>query len=398
MGREIMTAANSAPRSKSVAALLRHSRIDIAELLYGRAPLGEDALLDDTNMAQQALFCLGYALAESWRDLGIVPDMAIGHSVGEITAHVAAGGLSFEDGAALVAARGRIMQEAEHDGAMIAVLGDADALARLLADLEPPLFVSARNAATVAIVGARATRSKARSSFRDERSLEGRMLRTRHAFHTPFFEAKAAEFEAAIGPLAATPAAIAVAGNVEGAIVRDDLDARYWRRHIVEPVCFAAGVASLVDAGARLFLEIGPNRVLAGLVRRDHPHVRVLASQAGPRHEYATFLSAAAALFEAGRDPRLDRLVPPAGRGSVRLPPRRLARDRYWFERDEAVARHDASELVDPSDRAGGTHPSPGQTGRGAVVARQMAIMEGQIALLERRRVVNLPRITEKGS
>lgn len=182
-------------------ALLRHSRIDIAELLYGRAPLGEDALLDDTNMAQQALFCLGYALAESWRDLGIVPDMAIGHSVGEITAHVAAGGLSFEDGAALVAARGRIMQEAEHDGAMIAVLGDADALARLLADLEPPLFVSARNAATVAIVGgARDAVKGLEARLRDERSLEGRMLRTRHAFHTPFFEAKAAEFEAAIGP------------------------------------------------------------------------------------------------------------------------------------------------------------------------------------------------------
>src|SRR5206468_9023118 len=111
-------------------ALGEHLRLPLTQVVWG-----DDAnLLESTEFAQPALFAVEVALAALWRSWGVVPDVVMGHSVGEIAAAFVAGVLSLADAARVVSARGRLMAELPAGGAMIAVAAGEDEVAPLLTD------------------------------------------------------------------------------------------------------------------------------------------------------------------------------------------------------------------------------------------------------------------------
>ena len=123
--------------------------LDLRTLLY---PADEDAeaaqaLLTQTAITQPALFAVEYALAQLWMQWGIRPDAMIGHSIGELVAACLAGVFSLEDGLALVAERGRLMQAVPH-GSMLAVYLSEE---ELRAVLPPELDLAAANEAGLTV-------------------------------------------------------------------------------------------------------------------------------------------------------------------------------------------------------------------------------------------------------
>src|SRR5262249_13094512 len=106
--------------------LLRHTRIDIREALYGSE--ASDERLRETQLAQPALFVIEYALARLLISWGAVPKAMLGHSLGEYVAACLAGVFSLSDALALVAKRGRLMQETARGSMLAASLPEAEAL------------------------------------------------------------------------------------------------------------------------------------------------------------------------------------------------------------------------------------------------------------------------------
>jgi [acyl-carrier-protein] S-malonyltransferase len=236
---------------------------------------GPMEVLTGTDVAQPALFAVSAALAEVAADCGLEPDFVTGHSLGEYTAAAAAGALDPGDAMRLVCERGRLMAaiQDESPGAMAATGGvSEERLAELCAQaaegdaLGPANLNSPRQIVVSGTVGAV---ERLLALLDEEPGARAMRLPVGAAFHSTLMVPVR---DALRGPLDETAIAaprVPVVANHSG---RPVADAEGVREALVEqianPVRFADCVRSLADAGCTDFLELGPGKVLTGLVRQ----------------------------------------------------------------------------------------------------------------------------------
>src|ERR1039458_88890 len=233
-----------------------------------------------TENTQPAILTVSVA---AWRVLaahGVEPALAAGHSLGEWSAHVAAGTLSFADAVRAVKARGRAMQLAvpAGQGAMAAILSlPADQVSEACreAEAETGLIVAAANLNSptqTVISGAVAAVERASALAKAKGARRAVMLPVSAPFHCALM--KPAQEEVA-RVLAAVPLAdprIPVAANVTGSLVTTvDAVRDALIRQVTGTVRWVDCMHSLVAAGANLFIEVGPGKVLCGLLRQIDP-------------------------------------------------------------------------------------------------------------------------------
>ncbi|HTN88850.1 MAG TPA: type I polyketide synthase, partial [Sorangium sp.] len=237
-----------------------HAGFSVIEAL---AAEGAAARLDETEVAQPAIFAIQVALAAAWRSLGVAPAAVVGHSVGEIAAAHVAGALSLAEAARLVAHRARVMQRATGEGRMAAVELSPDEAERALGRHAGRLSVAAINGArSVVLSGDAAALDEVLGALR-RRGVSVRDLGVQYAFHSPQMEPLRAELAEALGVVEAREAAIPLVSTVTGrAALGQALDAAYWASGIRAPVRFADVVEALLDGGHRLFVELGPQPAL----------------------------------------------------------------------------------------------------------------------------------------
>jgi [acyl-carrier-protein] S-malonyltransferase len=230
-----------------------------------------------TENTQPAILTVSVAAWRVLGELGITPAMAAGHSLGEWSAHVAAGTLSFPDAVRAVKARGRSMQTAvpEGEGAMAAVLAlAAESVTEACAEAaaETGLVVSPANFNSpdqTVISGAKAAVEKAAELVKTRGARKVVMLSVSAPFHCALMQPAQEDVAQVLSRLRLSRPGIPVAANVSGTLLTT---AEAARQALIEQVTgtvrWVGCVQALVDAGTEVFVEAGPGKVLSGLLRQ----------------------------------------------------------------------------------------------------------------------------------
>jgi acyl transferase domain-containing protein len=220
--------------------------------------------LSAVELAQPLVFAMQVALVQVWRRWGVLPDLVLGQSLGEVAAAVVAGALTLEDGARLAVARSALLARVAGAGAMaVAELDEAARAAELARDPRLSLAVEAGRASCVlagpvGAVEALLPRLSAANRF-------GRRIAVDVASHTPAVAPLLGPLRAALAGLAPRRAAVPFVSTVTGEVLGGErLDADYWAANLRQPVrLWPALRHALVALGAEAALEVGPHPVVA---------------------------------------------------------------------------------------------------------------------------------------
>ncbi len=232
----------------------------VAEVIARGAEAGE---LVHADVAQPLLFAIQVGIVTVLRGLGIEPAGHIGHSVGEIAAAWASGTLSLPAAARVVVARSRHQERTRGNGRMAALALGGAAAAELLAEIGSPLEVGAINATQSVTVSGPSDAIDRLGAEAQRRGVAFRALDLEFAFHSaamdPTRDGLLADLKGLSSKVPKSPLISTVTGKE---VEAGQLDAEYWWHNIRSPVQFTDGMAALVGAGCRIFVEIGPNAVL----------------------------------------------------------------------------------------------------------------------------------------
>jgi len=276
MGREL---AEAFPASREVFdAADRALDAPLSQLCFA----GSAEQLALTENTQPAILTVSVAALRVLEQEGIRPSAVAGHSLGEYSAHVAAGTLDFDDAVRVVRLRGRFMQQAVQvgHGAMAAVLGlERDTVERACREAAQSEVVSPANyngPAQVVIAGHTAAVERASAACRQSGAKRVVPLPVSAPFHCALMQPAAERLCDELGRLEFKDPQIPVYTNVDAvAVHRGDAARDALVRQVAAPVLWQDLAQAMLDAGVETFVEVGPGSVLSGLVRRLRKGVHV---------------------------------------------------------------------------------------------------------------------------
>ncbi|MDG2424982.1 MAG: ACP S-malonyltransferase [Flavobacteriales bacterium] len=243
---------------------------DISKIMFE----GEAEDLKQTNVTQPAIFLHSVILAEGLKKNGnFAPDLVAGHSLGEFSALVAAGAMSFSDGLQLVAQRAEAMQAAcaANPSTMAAILGLDDAIVEEICATQDGIVVPANYncPGQLVISGEVSAVEAACEALKEAGARRALLLPVGGAFHSPLMEPARAQLEQAI---ASTPINAPVCPIVQNVTGLPETDPEVIRTQLVAqltaPVRWTQTMHTLLEAGVTEITEVGPGKVLQGLFKK----------------------------------------------------------------------------------------------------------------------------------
>ena len=329
-----------------------HLGLDLRQILYPKEQQTATASvqLQQTEIAQPALFVIDYAIAKLWMKWGVRPTAMIGHSIGEYVAATLAGVFCLEDALALVAARGKLMQQ-QSSGSMLAVpLPETD----VQAFLGKELSIAAINSPSACVVSGKSEAIAALYNYLATKGINCRRLHTSHAFHSQMMEAVLEPFTLALKTVNLKSPQIPFISNVTGTWIKNNeaTNPSYWSQHLRSCVKFSPGLSEFLKQPECIFLEVGPGRTLSTLTKQhlacDTKHI-VLTSLPHPQEQQADvafLLNTLARLWMVGTEVDWTKFYSHKQRYRLPLPTYPFERQRYWIEAKLPSFLDEVSQVV----------------------------------------------------
>lgn len=296
---------------------------------------GDINLLNETKYTQPAILAIEYALLKLWNAWGIVPDVVLGHSVGEYCAAVAAGVMRIEDALLLIARRGELMQQLPANGVMFAVNISEDALLSYLFGYENRVSIAAVNGeANVVISGEK----NAITEICKELTAVGfvtTQLTVSHAFHSPLMQPILTAFSDEMKGVVLSKPTVPLISNLSGEVAGGEITSiEYWVNQIVKPVRFHRSLMTLDELGATILIENGPKPTLLSLAKQlPHNHFEMFGASLRPGVDGNNqLLLTYTALYNHGTSINIDGFYRHSGLIKTGLPDYPFQRQSYWVK------------------------------------------------------------------
>lgn len=237
---------------------------------------GPDTELMKTEFTQPAILTASVAVWQVLKEHGLTPDIAAGHSLGEYSALVAAGAISFADAVHTVHLRGRFMQEAVPlgEGGMAAVIGsNPETIVKVCGEVStedlPVQAVNFNCPGQVVIAGATAAVEKACEALKEAGARRAIMLKVSAPFHSTLMEPAALRLKEILDKIDIHDTAIPVVANVNA---KEETKADEIRKNLVDqaahPVHWEESIRNMVAGGVDMTVEAGPGTVLTGFMKK----------------------------------------------------------------------------------------------------------------------------------
>jgi acyl transferase domain-containing protein/NAD(P)-dependent dehydrogenase (short-subunit alcohol dehydrogenase family) len=227
--------------------------------------------LRQTAITQPAVLASDLALTRLLAAYGIGPDFTIGHSLGEYGALVVAGGLPFADALEAVSARGREMTRfsPEDKGLMAAVFAPLQEIERIVKTVEGYVVIANVNSEHQSVIGGASKAVQQAMELCQKSGYEVAPLSVSHAFHTSIVAQASEPLRRVLERLHVQPPRLPIVANTDGKFYPTGADAvpkmlDILAQQVASPVQFVTGLRTLYEAGARIFVEVGPKKALSG--------------------------------------------------------------------------------------------------------------------------------------
>lgn len=295
--------------------------------LSGWSLLDPALSIEDPQVAQVSNFVLQAGLTAVFKERGIEPDAVVGHSIGEVAAVYAAGGLTLEEGVFVSFHRSRIQSLRKNQGTMLAVGLSSEAAEAYINDKVSIAAVNSPHSVTLA--GEKEALEAIAESLEKE-NIFNRFLRVNIAYHSHQMNGLEEEVLKAFKTLEGKKCKLPFYSTVYADENSErQYNALYWWKNIREPVLFAKTLQSMIQEGYRLFVEIGPHPVLASFIKemKGEP----IASLKRMKGEWDTLAECWGALYCYGRPVQWNQ----SGR-FMQLPTYPWLKKHHWIESEES--------------------------------------------------------------
>ncbi len=334
MGRELIEAYPVFAREiERAAVVLAPLGVDLERLL---SPEISQDDLNRSAFSQPAICAVSLALWRLWESFGLRFDSVLGHSIGEYPAAAAAGLMTQDQALALVAERGRLMEETPAGG-MLAVFASRAEVEEVLVT-HPEAVVAGHNAPrSLTVSGPELVLGELEDDLR-RKNIGFKRLQVSRAFHSPAMSEAAARFRVflektiqATGERRAEPSDLLFISTVTGGPVPGEIPGPdYWAEQITQPVLFADATAAMA-ARVGLALEAGPSSALSGLVGQGDTGLTALPSLSPKERALTALLRTLGQLYVRGYSFDWEAVLAPLGGGRASLPAYPFQRETYWM-------------------------------------------------------------------
>jgi acyl transferase domain-containing protein/thioesterase domain-containing protein len=324
---------------RGLALLKEQHGLDLRPLLFPSDAELESArkALEHPHVQLPAVFIVSHALAKLWEAWGVKPSALIGHSLGENVAACISGVISYPDAIRLVALRGRLVEQAA-PGAMLSIPIAPSEIEPLLNELGLDLAIV--NGPELCVASGTKEAIDALEKRLLAMEIEPRRIKISVAGHSRLLDPILKEFGDCVRSIPLSVPSIPFVSNRTGKWITNEqaTDPEYWVQHLRHTIRFAEGVETLLETPGRVFLEVGPGRILSSLVRQ-HPDMKQgQASFSSLRHpdekasDVAYFIAVFGRLWAAGAPLDLSPLWSGERRLRVELPTYAFQHQKYFIE------------------------------------------------------------------